>query len=363
MKVAIVMPPITSGSPDLVIEGWSTVIRQAEALSTFQGCEVVVACRTSGNAALASHRGIPFHFFNTDRDLATNVRGWAPDVVHVHGLTFSRLTARLGRALPSGATLVLQHHGERPGGLRVRLAHRVARRYVDGYLFTGVSGGQAQPFIDAGMIRKDAGLYEVLEAASTLPDSPIGPVSLVGAPSILWVGRLIASKDPLTAVNAFAQVDGRFDDAHLHLLATDRTLEQPVRRAIERLGAVGQRIHLHDPVPITEIGGWYTGADIYLSTSQREGSGYALIEAMSAGCVPVVSAIASHLSIVGPVGQTFSAGDIDAAASSLSLAADNYAARRGFVQNYANNALSWEAVAEQTVVAYRHAARSRRVSE
>ena len=360
MRVAIVMPPATSADPEQTLDGWPSVVHQAKALHEHAGLDVMVACRTTLASAVVQRDGVTYRFMNTDTALARDVAQWGPDVVHVHGFGFTRLNLRLGRALRRKAAIVLQHHGETPGRRRTVLAHRVVRRSVDGYLFTGAIFGQAQPFIDRGMIRKTAACYEVLEAASTLPSNPAGSsvaVQLAGSPAVLWVGRLIESKDPLTAIAAFAHAaTSELGDAHLHLLATDRSLEPQVRAAIAALGDLSAQVHVHDPVSATEMQSWYQAADILLSTSWREGSGYALIEAITEGCVPVVTGIPSHRAIVGELIGTFAPGDAHEAAQLIGIASRT---SREFVDQHANQALTWQAVAQQLEHAYKSALYSR----
>ncbi len=349
MRVAIVMPPATELAPDDALDRWPTVVQQAAALREHAGAEVMVACRSMVLSAGTRRAGVPYRFAVDDRRLVLGVREWRPDVVHVHGLGFTRLTIRLGRALHGCAAIVLQHHGEVPDRGRTVLAHRVARRYVNGYLFTGASTGQAQPFVECGMLGERAQCHEVLEAASTLL-SEAPPVELAGSPSILWVGRLIESKDPLTAVAAFAlAAEAAMPEAHLHMLATDRSLERRVRVAIDALGPLSERIHLHEPVTPAAMAGWYSAADVYFSTSWREGSGYALVEALTEGCAPVVTSIPSHLAIVGDLGPTFAPGDVIAAAGLLIGAP---AMDRAYIRLDATRRLSWVAVAAQLVAAY-----------
>ena len=360
MRVAIVMPPATSADPEQTLDGWPSVVHQAKALHEHAGLDVMVACRTTLASAVVQRDGVTYRFMNTDTALARDVAQWGPDVVHVHGFGFTRLNLRLGRALRRKAAIVLQHHGETPGRRRTVLAHRLVRRSVQGYLFTGATFGQAQPFIDRGMIRETAACYEVLEAASTLPSNPAGSsvaVQLAGSPAVLWVGRLIESKDPLTAITAFVHAaTSELRDAHLHLLATDRSLEPQVRAAIAALGDLRARVHVHDPVSASEMQSWYQAADIVLSTSWREGSGYALIEAIAEGCVPVVTGIPSHRAIVGELIGTFVPGDAPAAAQLMGIASRM---SRELVAKHANQTLTWQAVAQQLEHAYKLAVYSR----
>lgn len=359
LRVVIVMPPVANLAHEVVLDGWPSVVQQATALRDHAGLEVMVACRTRLAAGIVHRNDVAYHFAASDRELVEDVRQWRPDVVHIHGLGFTRLTIRLGRAVNANTRIVLQHHGEPPGNPRTVLGHRLARRYVDGYLFTGALYGQAQPFIDRGMIARNAKCHEVLEAAGTLPPLAPGaaaPPDLIGTPVVLWVGRLIESKDPLTAIAAFALAARELPEAQLHLIATDRALEVPVCDAIAELGALGKRVHLHDPVARDAMRALYRMADIFLSTSRREGSGYALIEAISEGCVPVATAIPSHRAIVGDLARTFPAGDV-AVAADLVVAARSIG--RDAVLEHATHTLSWSAVSVQLVGAY-ESARQRR---
>jgi glycosyltransferase involved in cell wall biosynthesis len=219
---------------------------------------------------------------------------------------------------------------------------------VDGWLFTGADHGQADPFRAAGVIRRGDLVSEVLEAGSLLAPST-QRVDLAGDPAVLWVGRLISLKDPLTAIRAFGLASGRLADAHLHVLATDRTLEATVRASIAELGAASSRVHVWDPVGHATMPDWYAGADVLLSTSRREGSSYSLIEAMTEGCTPVVTGLPSHRSIVGTMVPTFIPGDARGAAELLVRAVDTDPRA---VRAWAAERLSWAAVVEQLVATY-----------
>jgi glycosyltransferase involved in cell wall biosynthesis len=273
--------------------------------------------------------------------------------VHVHGTGFVRTLAALGSALPRTTTIVVQHHGEPPGPWHNRIRHRALRGRVDGWLFTGADHGQADPFRTAGVIRRDALVSEVLEAGSLLSQSA-RPVGLVGDPAVLWVGRLIESKDPLTAIHAFGLAADRVAGAHLHLLATDRTLEASVRASIASLGAASSHVHVWDPVDHAAMPGWYAGADVLLSTSRLEGSNYSLIEAMTEGCTPVVTDLPSHRSIVGAMAPMFAPGDARGAAELLVRTA---LTDRQAVRAWAGEHLSWAAVVEQLVGIYQEVLR------
>lgn len=351
LRVAMVMPPTIIGDPKAVVASWTTLTRTiAEVHAIADVSFHVIGRHDSGPHEWADGPDI-FTFVPRAIEVAVPIKWTRPHGVHVHGLLHARQRWALQRALNTSflgvPPTLLQHHGEPVPAWRTRVLHRVTLPRPAGYLFTGADHGQAQPFIDAGMLRPRDRLFEVLEAGSLLPaELPTDSEALAGAPSILWVGRLIEGKQPLLAIEAFRQFAATRSDAHLHLLATDRTLEPDVRAAITALGSLGEQVHLHDPVPHAEMAGWYAAADVYLSTSVREGSNYSLIEAMTLGCAPAVSDIPPHRAIAGGLNQPFAPDD--AAAAALAIERARTLPRAGVVA-FAQEHLSWRCVAERLV--------------
>jgi glycosyltransferase involved in cell wall biosynthesis len=60
-----------------------------------------------------------------------------------------------------------------------------------------------------------------------------------------------------------------------------------------------------------ELAYWYSAADFYISASHNEGSGYALIECMACGCIPIVTGIPPFIAITDTarLGLFFNVGD------------------------------------------------------
>jgi len=112
------------------------------------------------------------------------------------------------------------------------------------------------------------------------------------------------------------------------------------------------RVTVAGPVPHGDIAAWLSAADLYLSTSRHEGSGYALIEAMACGCPPVVTDLPSHAAIAGAEGRRFPVGDAAALADALATASwgeDRRAAVRAAFEQH----LTWQAVVDGLLAAYR----------
>ena len=108
-----------------------------------------------------------------------------------------------------------------------------------------------------------------------------------------------------------------------------------------------------------ELPNYYAAADVFISGSHYEGSGYALIEALSAGVVPVVTNIPSFRAIAGDTGARWTPGDADDFARALlgactaDLETQKMAAKAQF-----DRVLSWEAIGGRTVAEYGKLART-----
>jgi glycosyltransferase involved in cell wall biosynthesis len=94
-----------------------------------------------------------------------------------------------------------------------------------------------------------------------------------------------------------------------------------------------------------ELRAWYSAADFYISGSHSEGSGYALIEAMACGCIPVVTHIPSYRKMTdnGRLGFLYTPGNSEELFQVLErLTADD--ALRQEVGKYFEEKLSFEAI-------------------
>jgi glycosyltransferase involved in cell wall biosynthesis len=138
------------------------------------------------------------------------------------------------------------------------------------------------------------------------------------------------------------------------MLVTDRSMEPDVRNLAESLGT-GAYVHVHPQVPHAEIAGWYDRADVYLSTSHREGSNYSLIEALGFGCHPVVTDIPSHAAIVKELATRFAIGDATTAGALISTPPIRPVPE---IILYSREALSWGTIAEDLGSIYEQSRRS-----
>lgn len=365
--VAIVNPVWTAGEPSAeallnryrTLTGWATAAAAAGVKVS-----IIQRWRTDGTLAVG---GIPVHLVADGEgeqptlraeSVARCVRAVGATVVHLNGVVFSQWTGVLRRALPADVPLLVQDHGGwHPGGASMWARRRVRRTIAasDGVLLA--SPGQIAEWTTLRVIPPDVPAHDVMEASSDFsvclaPKASRHRVS--GSPSVVWVGRLSPLKDPLTAIEGFLRFREEAPDARLTMIGPGGELAAKVARRVHRVDAEGV-VQLVSAVRHEELEGWLQGADVFLSSSLAEGSGYAALEAMACGTVPVLTAIGSFLAMTdGRVGHHWRPGDADSCAEALARAAAACGPEaRGAVRKRFDDALAWPAIGRRAAEIYR----------
>ena len=242
------------------------------------------------------------------------IKAQKPDVVIVNGLIFPFQVIALKLILGKCTKLILQHHGEMPyNGFRGML-QKLADRFIDGYLFT--SNGNATSWINKGIIASIDKCYEVLEASTYIrkknKDVCKAELHFTGSPNFLCVGRLNHNKDPLFLLSVFLKYSEVNSQARLYIVYQEEELLAEVSSFIQ-LNRMSSSVFLVGRILHAQLSTWYSAADFFLSSSKREGSGYALLEAMACGCIPIVTDIPAFNKITakGNIGFLYPPGDKD----------------------------------------------------
>lgn len=121
-----------------------------------------------------------------------------------------------------------------------------------------------------------------------------------GAPRILFVGRLDASKGLDLLIAGFARFRQRYPDATLTLVGGSHDfnpVEDEVRNAIAQNG-VSESVKMTGLLPRTAILPYYHQADVFVMTSLWEGLPTALLEAMACGVPAVVTNVGGMPAVV-----------------------------------------------------------------
>ena len=228
---------------------------------------------------------------------------------------------------------------------------KMADKLTDAYLFASHELGAE--WVEKGIISSPKKIHEVMEVSSIF--SPMNralarlQTKTTGSPVFLWVGRLNDNKDPLTVIKAFLRFAELNPEARLYMIYhTDELLGQ-----VNELLAQSSRkdtIRLIGQVPHDDLQYWFNSADIILSGSHYEGSGTAVCEAMSCGCMPIVTDISSFrmISDNGRCGLLYEPGNEEALFSALMQTTDmDIQDKQKLSLEYFQSNLSFEAIAKR----------------
>lgn len=244
---------------------------------------------------------------------------WRPDVVHSH-MVHANLIARLARLAAPMPRLVCTAHSNREGGRLVMWAYRLTNRLAD--VTTHVSEEAAREYEQAGAV-PPGGILTVYNGInverfadkSGANGRGCGQIQS-GRRLVLSVGRLVPEKNQAALLRAFALIEGRHRDTDLWLVG-----EGPLRADLEALRAelgldgrvclVGKR----DDVPAL-----MRGADLLVLSSQVEGFGLVVAEAMASGTPVVATNVGGVSEVMQDHGILVPPGDVAALAQGMTQA-------------------------------------------
>jgi glycosyltransferase involved in cell wall biosynthesis len=304
--------------------------------------------------------GVEHHFVNLHREktffphkIHAYVKKLNPDVVVIHGTHFPLQVMQLRLLLNSRIKIIIQHHAEQPFKGLKKYAQRLADRYVDAYLFASTNMGL--DWVKRGNLASAKKIHEVMEISSVFePISRACAHSKTGITqqrqAFLWVGRLNANKDPLNVVKAFLQYAAINSEAQLYMIYQNDDLLGEVKELIKQHPATSKSIILIGQIQHHDLIYWFNSVDFIISGSHYEGSGAAVCEAMSCGCIPIVTAIDSFKMITdnGKCGLLYQPGN-EAELLNLLLSTQNIniPETRKRIFKYYQATLSFKAIARR----------------
>lgn len=351
-------------APADLLAAWPTLPAMADAAAR-AGAEVTVLQASHFPAEYRRH-GITYRFIAEPRwrrgsgagmmpwRLGAAIRRERPDVVHFNGLDFP---LHVRAACAAGAPVLVQDHAGRAEGRSARF-RRWGHQKVAGIAFTAQA--QAEPFVRRRQLPSSAKLFVVPESSShfTPGDRILArcDTGVHGAPALLWIGHLDANKDPLTLLRAVRIALAALPGLHLWCAFVGTGLLGEIEAMLRADAQLAAHVHLMGAVPHAAVEALCRAADLFVSTSRREGSGYALIEAMACGVTPVVSDIPSFRALTGDgaIGALVPVGDAEAlAAAIVDQAGRPRDAARATVRAHFERHLGFDAIGAQLMAAYR----------
>jgi glycosyltransferase involved in cell wall biosynthesis len=356
--------------PEQLLDAWPSLVDVAEAAC--RAGKRVSVLQASPHAAHLVRGGVHYHFHPFGDAAAPKRAGAAlrallgrlwPDVLHVHGLGFPRHVLALA-ALAPGVPIVLQDHADQPPRAWRRWPWRRALSRAAGLAFCALD--QARAFGRAGLIHPDTTLYEIPESTCRFTpgdrQQARAATALEGEPAVLWVGHLDANKDPLTVLAGIAAAARALPRLRLYCCFGEAPLLPAVKARIASDARLQGRVQLLGCVPRERIELMMRAADLFVLGSHREGSGYALIEALACGLAPVVTDIPSFRALTGAgtVGRLWPCDDAAALCSALrSMARRTGPELRGAVRAHFERELSFDALGGKLAAMYADVLRRR----
>ncbi len=293
-------------------------------LDSMKECATVKSIHCISYEGVLQRQGVEYHFLNLKKwqgifPLRVNryIKRLHPDVIIVHGLVFPWQLLLLRFMLSKQVKIVVQHHAEKPLRLHKKFLQKIADRYIAAYFFA--SNDLAAPWIKVRQLKDISKVHEVMEVSSTFyPIEEIQKATPEYTTTYIWVGRLDTNKDPFTLIKAFKQFAAIKPEVKLILIFRGDMLLRETKLLLDEGGAAKQ-IALIEDVNHSELLSWYNRAAFVISTSHYEGSGTAVCEAMSCGCIPILSNIPSFRMMTNhaKVGFIFEANNAEALKNAL----------------------------------------------
>lgn len=344
-----------------LLKSWTTLGDVAEAAC--HGGVRVSVIQAAAQAERLESRGVRYYFGPLGRGAAAPYQALgellvelAPDVLHVHGLDFPQAVLSLARLAP-GVPIILQDHASRPPRLWRRPLWRRSIAAAAAVAFCAAD--QAQPFARAGLLRAPTRVYEIPESTSRFaPGDRTEARQLTGVegdPAILWVGHLDANKDPLTVLAGVSAAIQALPRLRLYCCFGTAPLLPQIERLLASESELRERTTLVGRVPHERVEQLMRAADLFVLGSHREGSGYALIEALACGLPPVVTDIPSFRALTGrgAVGALWPCGDAAAFAAALQgITVRTGVATRATVRAHFERELSFAALGAKLAAMY-----------
>jgi len=318
----------------------------------------IISVKQINYEGVAVHNGVQYRFVNLNRGgthfpfkLNRYIKNLKPDVIIIQGLHTPVQLTLLHLILNKKTKIIAHHHAEKPWQGYKKYIQRIADRFIDAYLFA--SHDMGLEWVKNGNMASSRKLHEVMEVSSRF--YPIEKAqaklktSVTGDPVFLWVGRLNDNKDPLNVVRAFLKYTCSNTEARLYMIYHTDELLAEIKELLNDHKNKGA-VKLIGQIPHDELLYWFNSADFFISGSHYEGSGTAVCEAMSCGCIPIVTNIFSFRMITdnGQCGILYEPGNEAALLSALMLTGEmDIQEKRDRSLEYFRSNLSFETIAKQ----------------
>lgn len=217
------------------------------------------------------------------------IKSIKPDVIHSH-MVHANIFARLLRLTMPIQRLICTAHSTNEGGKARMLAYRLTDRLAD--MSTNVSQKAAEIFIQSKAAKRERmiAVYNGIDTdrftfSSDARNRLRNQLHIAeDIPLLITIGRLTPAKDYPNLLNAFA----RINPAHNAKLAIvgEGPLKSELQTLSQKLGIADRVYWLGMQKNVAE---WLSAGDIFVLSSEWEGFGLVVAEAMACGRVVVAT--------------------------------------------------------------------------
>jgi alpha-1,3-mannosyltransferase len=277
----------------------------------------------------------------------------AADVVHVHGMGFPLDFAAATRHV-HGRPLVMSTHGG--------IFHTAALSGVKA-VYVGLAKRFTLPQVDRVVACSvpDFAMFRPLSDRLTLIENGVNLRRVRFIPAekrpntFLFVGRIARNKRVDLLLRAFAALRPVNREFELRIVGQNWQDEVDTLRLLATELGIADRVTSVGAVNDAALIDEYARARCFVSASEHEGFGISAVEAMAAGCVPVLSDIAAFRRLVTPGvnGLLVDFADASRAATALTSLRDADLPAWGRAAAASVEGFSWERTMPRWVELYR----------
>ena len=214
-----------------------------------------------------------------------------PHIIWIHCTRYVLPVILLRFCFPN-SKIVMQHHSELPLKGFKKIIQKFGFKKVQAFAFHHRE--QAKDFLDSNVIKSNKKIIQINEGV--ISETVTIPISWNKSEkiNILWVGRLVEGKQPLLALQVILKLIIQNANCYFDIVYTDSTLFYLVEEELKKFPHLSPHINFIQNLSKQDLFIKYKQSDIIFSTSLYVSSSYEINEALSFGCIPVITNIVGH---------------------------------------------------------------------